>query len=89
MRWTARHFGYIRGSQFGDELLKGPFAFWRHRHRFEAIGPNETMYEDRVEYALPGGALVNRLCAPVLRILLTRAFQWRHRVVRQAMADLQ
>jgi ligand-binding SRPBCC domain-containing protein len=88
-RWTARHYGFIQNQQFCDELLKGPFALWRHTHRFDAIAPNQMTYEDQVECALPGGAFINRLCAPVLRILLTRAFQWRHRVVRQAIVDVQ
>ena len=86
MRWEARHFDFIQGEQFCDELLKGPFAHWKHVHRFEAIGANQTSYEDRVECELPGGALINRWCAPVLRALLTRTFAWRHEVVRRAMA---
>ena len=86
LRWEARHFGFIQDEQFCDEQLSGPFATWRHTHRFEAIGPNQTAYEDRVECALPGGAVVNRLCAPILRRLLTRMFKWRHQVVRDAMA---
>jgi ligand-binding SRPBCC domain-containing protein len=62
---------------------------WRHTHRFEAMGPNETGYEDRVEYELPGGVIINRLCAPILRRFLTRMFEWRHRVVHEAMAQAQ
>lgn len=89
LRWEARHFGFIQDEQFCDEQLKGPFAVWRHTHRFEAIGSNETAYEDYVEYELPGGAIVNRLSAPVVRVLLTRMFEWRHQVVHHAMAGAQ
>ena len=89
MRWEARHFGFIQDEQFCDEQLKGPFASWRHMHRFEAIGPNRTAYEDRVECELPGGMIVNRLCAPILRRLLTGMFEWRHQVVHHAMAEAQ
>lgn len=74
MRWRARHFGFIQGEQFCDELVSGPFATWRHTHRIEAIGQSQSAYEDRVECTLPGGALVNRLGAPILRALLTRMF---------------
>jgi ligand-binding SRPBCC domain-containing protein len=89
MRWEARHFGFIQDEQFCDEQLKGPFALWRHTHRFEATAPNQTSYEDRVEYELPGGAIINRLCAPILRRFLTRMFEWRHQVVQRAMAQAQ
>jgi ligand-binding SRPBCC domain-containing protein len=85
-RWEARHFGFIQDEQFCDEQLSGPFAMWRHTHVFEAIGPNQTAYEDRVECVLPGGAFINWLSAPILRRMLTRMFEWRHKVVREAMA---
>jgi ligand-binding SRPBCC domain-containing protein len=89
LRWEARHFGFIQDEQFCDEQLKGPFALWRHTHRFEAIAPNQTVYEDRVEYELPGGAIINWLSAPVVRRLLTRTFEWRHQVVHNAMAPMR
>jgi uncharacterized protein len=87
LRWEARHFGFIQDQQFCDEQLRGPFALWRHTHRFEAMGPDQTVYEDRVEYKLPGGTIVNWLSAPVVQRLLTRMFEWRHQVVHQAMAQ--
>jgi hypothetical protein len=86
MRWEARHYGYLRDRQFCDEQVRGPFRSWRHRHRFEPIGTEQSLYEDRVEYAVPGGRLAQRLAAPVLRFLLTRAFARRHRIVRAAVA---
>lgn len=85
MRWEARHYGYVRGRQFCDEQLRGPFKAWRHTHRIEPIGTGQSLYEDRVEYAVPGGRLAQRLAAPVLRRMLTRAFAQRHRIVRAAM----
>lgn len=86
MRWEARHYGYVRGRQFCDEQVRGPFRTWRHTHRIESIGTGHGLYEDRVEYALPGGRLVQRLAAPLLRPVLTRAFAQRHRIVRAAMS---
>lgn len=83
MRWKARHFGFIQDEQFCDEQVSGPFATWRHTHRIEAIGEGQSAYEDRVECTLPGGALVNRLGAPILHRVLTRMFHWRHQVVRE------
>jgi uncharacterized protein YbjT (DUF2867 family)/ligand-binding SRPBCC domain-containing protein len=81
MLWQARHYGYIRGEQFCDEQVRGPFKIWRHTHRTEAIGPNQTLYEDRVEYAVPGGQLMQRLIARPLTLLLARLFAQRHTIV--------
>src|SRR5215510_942298 len=85
MRWKARHFGFVPGEQFCDEQVSGPFATWRHTHRVEAMGPDQSAYEDRVECAVPGGPLINRWCEPILRQMLTRMFEWRHQVVRNAL----
>src|SRR5258705_7967983 len=35
VRWVARHLDYQPGCQFADEQVEGPFASWRHLHRFE------------------------------------------------------
>ncbi len=82
LRWEARHYGYRRGRQFCDEQVRGPFKVWRHTHRFEAVGDRQTLYEDRIEWELPGGRLVNRVAGLVLPFLLARAFETRHAVVR-------
>ena len=87
VRWEARHYGYILGERFCDEQTRGPFGIWRHTHRFVAVGTEQTLYEDRVEYAVRGGRLVARLAHPVVRHLLTRMFARRHQIVRAAFAD--
>ena len=86
MRWEARHDGYNFGERFCDEQILGPFRIWRHTRRFVA-GTEQTLYEDRVEYAVRGGRLVARLADPVVRGLLARVFARRHQIVRAAFAD--
>jgi uncharacterized protein len=88
MRWEARHYGYVRGRQFCDEQIRGPFKTWRHTHLFEAVGSDLTLYEDRVEYAVPGGPLVHRLTERVMRPFLSRMFARRHRVVAAQLGCL-
>jgi len=82
IRWEALHYGYVAGKQFCDKQLRGPFRTWRHTHRVEAISPSQCVYEDRVEYALPGGLLVRHLTNGLVRRQLTRMFAQRHDVVR-------
>jgi hypothetical protein len=80
--WEARQYGYVRGEQFCDEQVRGPFKVWRHTHRTESIGADRTLYEDRVEYALPGGRIVRRLTDGLIRRLLAHSFGRRHQIVR-------
>jgi len=80
-RWEARHYGYVRGKQFCDEQVRGPFRTWRHTHRVQAIGTSECLYEDRVEYGLRGGMLAHAIFDRPLRLILRRGFAQRHRTV--------
>ena len=81
MLWEARHYGYVRGKQFCDEQVRGPFRRWRHTHRIEAMGVNQSLYEDRIEYQLPGGSLVRRLSDRLVRHFLTSMLMRRHQLV--------
>jgi apolipoprotein D and lipocalin family protein len=85
VRWAMRHHGYIAGRRFCDEQVRGPFAVWRHAHLFEPIGSAQTLYEDRLEFAVARSGALNRVAAAVLRPLLTIAFAHRHRVVQAAI----
>ena len=84
LRWAVRHHGYIQGRRFCDEQVHGPFAVWRHAHLFEAIAPAQTLYEDRIEFAVGGPAVVNRVAAALLRPVMSAAFAHRHRIVRRS-----
>ncbi|GAA2460322.1 SRPBCC family protein [Agromyces soli] len=99
--WRARHFGvrfrmtsritaYERPSRFVDEQLRGPFALFRHEHRFESL-EGGTLMRDHVVFRAPFGPL-GRLVEPVLRRHLLRLFDERNRHVaaaaERAAADL-
>lgn len=72
--WKACHFGvpfrmtsaiieHERPTRFVDEQTRGPFASWRHEHRFEPTGGGTRMI-DVVDYRSPLGpigSLVDRI----------------------------
>jgi ligand-binding SRPBCC domain-containing protein len=82
MRWVAFHTDYEEDQYFVDEQREGPFQKWVHRHEFEDIGIG-TRLTDRVEYLLPGGAVVNAACAWMIKPGLYQMFAYRHRVTRR------
>ena len=65
-RWDPPHC-------FVDEQLQGPYSRWVHTHSFEGRGEG-TVVRDSVEYAVPGGSLVDRL---FVRPDLERIFDYR------------
>lgn len=84
--WVAVHEGYVPGRRFADRQVEGPFAHWLHTHRVEPVGPDACLLEDRVEWALPLGALGRWLGGWHVRRTLRRTFAWRHAVTAAAVA---
>jgi ligand-binding SRPBCC domain-containing protein len=60
VRWRTEITGWNPPFSFTDEQRRGPYRRWSHTHTFvEKDGG--TLCRDRVEYAVPGGGLVNWL----------------------------
>jgi len=56
--WEAEIDEFVWNSHFADRQLRGPFAYWHHRHTVQqetrASGPG-TLLQDEIEYELPLG----------------------------------
>ena len=77
LRWQSEIAVWEPPHRFVDRQTKGPYSLWVHEHTF-AESRNGTIVGDRVEYAVPGGALVHKfLVAPDLE----KIFQYRHKVL--------
>lgn len=84
--WTAEHRDLEPGRLFRDVQVRGPFARWNHTHRFLPDGPAASVLEDRVAYALPGGALGDAIGDGFVRRMLAAMFAYRHRVTAGDLA---
>jgi len=60
VRWRTEITAWNPPDDFEDLQLRGPYRLWRHTHAF-ASQNGGTLCSDRVEYAVLGGALINRL----------------------------
>ncbi|OUZ11749.1 cyclase [Aeromicrobium sp. PE09-221] len=80
--WQARHFGLWwtmtaavteveEPTRFVDEQVFGPFARFRHEHRFETVDGG-TLMTDTIEFAAPFGLLGRMVAVLVLRPYLRR-----------------
>ena len=83
--WEAVHYGYVEGVQFCDEQVRGPFRVWRHVHVVHPLGDEASLLEDRVEFAFPGGRLVQHLSGLAVQRLMIPAFARRHSITRRGV----
>jgi len=73
VRWESEITSWNPPYSFSDDQIKGPYRYWHHEHMFQEKDGG-TFVLDKVEYAVPGGALINRFfVAPDLR----RIFEYR------------
>jgi uncharacterized protein len=81
-RWIAEHRGYVRGRQFQDVQLGGPFAHFEHTHRISPLTERSCVLEDHIEYVLPLGTLGRMFGGRYVRGKLARMFRYRHDITR-------
>lgn len=100
LTWLAEHTDYDPPHLFADEQRKGPFAYWRHEHRFVALThsssgptsdeanslPPRSRLTDAVEYQLPLGPLGRLFGGRLARAELEQMFGYRHRVTAEDLA---
>ena len=78
LRWRSEITVLEPPHRFVDEQRQGPYRLWVHEHRFTEVDGG-TKVEDRVRYAVLGGALVARLfVTPDVR----RIFDYRQKRLR-------
>ena len=94
--WSAWHFGipwrmtskiveYQRPGGFVDEMQRGPFGRWRHRHVFQTNGKGRRMVDD-VNYASPFGLLGSIVDRLLLERYMTKLLR-RHNQHVRAVAE--
>ncbi len=83
LRWRTRINIWQPPHRFVDEQIRGPYRQWIHTHTFEPRDGG-TLACDHVRYAVPGGALVNRL---FVRRDVERIFAYRHERLRERFSS--
>ena len=79
--WWSQIDVWEPGVCFVDRQIVGPYRWWRHEHRFEAVAGG-TRVVDRVEYGPRAGWLSGSL----VRRDLNRIFDYRHEALRRIFA---
>ncbi len=80
--WIVEHTDVDPGHGFSDVQVAGPFAAWRHEHRFHGVAPSRCELFDAIEYRLPGGAFGEWLGEGYVRAQLNRLFHYRQSILQ-------
>jgi len=78
--WRTRIDAWEPGVRFVDRQVAGPYRWWRHEHRFEAVHGG-TRIIDQVEYAPRAAMISSRL----VRRDLGRIFAFRQGVLAELL----
>lgn len=86
LRWTSVITGYDPPHEFVDVQLRGPYAFWHHRHRFESAAEGVDVI-DEIHYEI-GFSLVGRwLLKPIIQRQLSGIFSYRTHMIEGIFGD--
>lgn len=80
--WVTEISFVAEKSYFIDEQRFGPYAFWHHKHFFEAT-PEGTKMTDVVHYSLPLGFVGKIMNAIFVKNKLKSIFDYRTKAVNQ------
>ena len=81
--WVAVHEDFVPGRQFVDRMVRGPFRFWRHVHRFEPDGDGCRLI-DEIDFEIPFGLPLGRLLVKKLEPMFT----YRHRQIARDLGRI-
>ena len=82
LRWSSRISEYVEGELFADEMLRGPYRRWYHRHFFTAV-PSGVEVRDVVQYQLPFGPVGRVVHAMTVRSQLEAIFDYRQNTITE------
>ncbi len=74
-----------QGGWFADRQVRGPFAYWYHRHLFLEDGEEGTLLRDEVDYRPPLGRIGQILGSRLIEAKLKKMFDYRHAITKQIM----
>lgn len=83
IRIEVVHHDYVPGRSFSDNMVRGPFARFAHRHDFLPDGKDGSILEDHITYALPLGGLGRVVGGGFAKRQLERMFAYRHDALRR------
>lgn len=74
-------------KKFVDKQLKGPFAYWLHKHIFEDLGDGRSAMRDDIDFALPLALASELFLGRFFDDDLLRMFRYRHEILQKDLSN--
>ena len=82
LSWSSEISEYQQDLFFADEMTRGPYRSWYHRHLFRSVEDSVEM-TDTVQYSLPLGPIGDLVHAIIIRQQLESIFDYRKRAIEE------
>ena len=82
LSWNSEISEYKKDIFFADEMTRGPYRSWYHRHLFRSVQDNVEM-TDTIQYSLPLGLIGNLVHAVIIKQQLESIFDYRKKVIEE------
>jgi ligand-binding SRPBCC domain-containing protein len=82
MRWTSIITDYDPPFRFVDIQLKGPYAYWHHKHSFESKSDGVEVI-DEIHYEIGFSLLGKVVLRPIIQRQLDGIFAFREHVIKK------
>jgi ligand-binding SRPBCC domain-containing protein len=86
LRWETRIDHVFAPHYFTDIQMKGPYAFWQHRHHF-VEKENGVIMLDEVIYKLPFGFIGNIVHHFIVRKKIEKIFEYRKNILNKLFSE--
>lgn len=80
LHWRTLIKTWNRPHEFVDTQVRGPYAYWRHTHRFQEVR-NGTLMTDEVRYRVPLGVLGRMVAGAFVEKDVSQIFAFRRRMI--------
>lgn len=72
-------------TRFVDRQINGPYSLWHHTHTFEALGPQQTLMRDVVQYRVEWGPIGGLAHEFFVRRMVNEIFAYRAQAVTEIL----
>ena len=87
LTWKSRIISYDKNVSFSDKQIKGPYAFWEHKHLFEKTG-DATLMQDIITYKILPDIFPSILASTVNRLFIQRDLKTIFRYRRKRIIEI-